>query len=291
MKRTIILICLFVVILIGFRLIAKGFESGNLEIASYFTIEKKSEKLTRKLASYNKKNQEEYDKSVENLNTSIKKYEESKSKYDAIYAELADVLNKGNSNEQDAVEEVIYSDKEKYKVDFLLVTLGAYGEKNGVDVIYQLATSSTIDANAGTLKYFLADLKFTITGSYINVSNFISDIENDDKLGWEIKNFSMSNGTNNGYTGVSATFTIKDVPIDSDSYLASTAGYDVTPQKNTQNNTQNSSGNVDNTTTNTVQNTTAFNTVSNDVSNNTTNTISNTVTNTVSNAVVNNAVN
>ncbi|MBR1540926.1 MAG: hypothetical protein IJ629_07315 [Clostridia bacterium] len=156
------------------------------------------------------------------MNSSIKNYETSKNKYESILEELADVLNeKDGESEQEMLEEIIYSDKEKYKVDFLLVKLGTYGQKEGVDVIYQLTTSSTVDPNSTTLNYFLADLKFTVTGPYMNVANFISDLENDAELGWEINDFAMANGNNNGYSGVSAVFTIRDVPIDSESYLNS----------------------------------------------------------------------
>ena len=168
------------------------------------------------------------------------------------------------------IEEIIYSDKEKYKVDFLLVTLGNYGEKEGVDVFYQLTTSATTDTNATSLNYFLADLKFTITGQYMDVTNFISDLENDDKLNWEIREFAMASGTANGYSGVSAKFTVRDVPIDSESYLASASAAPETPT------TDGSAANT-NTTANTTANAVVFNTVSNTTTNTTTNTVSNTV--------------
>ena len=222
MKRLITFICLIVVLIGGYYLITKGIESNNLNIASYETLETKSEALTKKLAAYDKRNQEEYDTAVNGLNSSIKTYEISKKKYEDILAELSDVLNqKEGETEQEILEEIIYSDKEKYKVDFLLVKLGTYGQKEGVDVIYQLTTSSTTDPNSTTLNYFLADLKFTVTGPYMNVANFISDLEDDAELGWEINDFAMANGTNNGYSGVASMFTIRDVPIDSESYLAS----------------------------------------------------------------------
>lgn len=285
MKRLITFICLFVVIFLGYQMIEKGLEAGSLNISSYNVIETKSEALTKKLASYDKKNQEEYDTAVNNLNSSIRTYQASKEKYETIYEELADVLNKEDTDEstQEIIEEIIYSDKEKYKVDFLLVQLGAYGKKNGVDVIYQLTTSSTTDPNSSTLKYFLADLKFTVTGAYINVATFISDIENDDKLGWEISDFAMSSGTSNGYSGVSATFTIKDVPIDSESYLTSvSSGATTTTPENTTDETG-TTPSTDGTTPD--SNTTDSNTVSNTVTNTTTDTA------TPSNTVVNNTVN
>ena len=271
MKRLITFIFLIVIIVIGCYLIKKGFENDIFNVSSYETIETKSEALTKKLALYDKKNQDEYDAATNSLKTSTKAYNESKTKYDDILSELADVINNGDGD--DEIEEIIYSDKEKYKVDFLLVTLGDYGAEEGVDVVYQLTTSSTIDPNASTLNYFLADLRFTVTGQYMDVTNFISDLENDDKLGWEINGFAMENGSANGYEGVSAVFVIRDVPIDSESFIASEGMSNInenTNRSDNQNPTQTSTQNTVTNTTNMVSNTT--NTVSNSVSN-TTNTI------------------
>lgn len=276
MKRLFTFIFLIVIIVVGCYLIKKGFENEVFDVSSYEKIESKSEDLTKKLADYNEKNEVDYNEAIDELNTASKAYGESKAKYDEIFTELADVIN-NNGEDSEAIEEVIYSDKEKYKVDFLLVTLGDYGAEEGVDVVYQLTTSSTIDPNSSTLKYFLADLRFTVTGQYMDVANFISDLENDNKLGWEINDFAMENGSANGYTGVSAVFTIRDVPIDSESFIASEGMNNLdnnqnqgqTPNQNTITNTTTTNTAVS-PTTNTISNTT--NTVSNRVGN-TTNTV------------------
>lgn len=284
MKRLITFICLIVVILLGYQLVTKGFENDSIDIASYEKIEKKSEALTKKLASYDKKNQEEYETALTTLNSSIKMFKDSKAKYEDIYEELADMLkdDESETGEQETIEEIIYSDKEKYNVDFLFVTFGNYAEKEGVDVNYKLTTSSTTDPNSATLNYFLADLKVTVTGQYIDVSNFISDLENDEKLGWEIKDFQMAQGNANGYSGVSATFTIKDVPIDSESYIESSAP--TVDENYTGDGTETTDPNAvptDNTTNTITDGNVVSNTIDNTANTNTT------MTNTVSNNTVN----
>lgn len=284
MKRLITFICLIVVILLGYQLVTKGFENDSIDIASYEKIEKKSEALTKKLASYDKKNQEEYETALTTLNSSIKMFKDSKAKYEDIYEELADMLkdDESETGEQETIEEIIYSDKEKYNVDFLFVTFGNYAEKEGVDVNYKLTTSSTTDPNSATLNYFLADLKVTVTGQYIDVSNFISDLENDEKLGWEIKDFQMAQGNANGYSGVSATFTIKDVPIDSESYIESSAP--TVDENSTGDGTETTDPNAvptDNTTNTITDGNVVSNTIDNTANTNTT------MTNTVSNNTVN----
>ena len=74
MKRLITFICLIVIIIVGCLMIKKGFENNFFNIASYNTIETKSEALTKKLAAYDKKNKDEYDTAVTNLKTSVKQY-------------------------------------------------------------------------------------------------------------------------------------------------------------------------------------------------------------------------
>ncbi|MBR2289116.1 MAG: hypothetical protein IJ867_00435 [Clostridia bacterium] len=288
MKRLITFICLIVIIFVGYKMVEKGFDNDTFNIASYEVIETKSEALTKKLALYDKKNQDEYGTAVNNLNSSIRSYNTSKEKYETILAELEDILNSGDDEEvAEVIEEIIYSDKEKYKVDFLLVVLGRLGEKNGVDVIYRLTTSSTTDPNSTTLGYFLADLEFTVTGAYMDVATFISDLENDDRLSWEIKNFAMASGNSNGYSGVTATFTIKDVPIDSESFISSSLSSPSTTDTQTENpvddgaattNDGTTPSDATNETTNTTSNETASQANTNTTANTTNTVTNNTVT-------------
>ena len=57
----------------------------------------------------------------------------------------------------------------------------------------------------------MCDLNFTVTGEYIDITNFIYSIENDDKLKFEISNFTMEKGGEN----LQATFVVKKVPVNS----------------------------------------------------------------------------
>ena len=116
MKRLFTFIFLIVIIVVGCYLIKKGFENEFFDVSSYEKIESKSEDLTKKLADYNEKNEVDYNEAIDELNTASKAYGESKAKYDEIFAELADVIN-NNGEDSEAIEEVIYSDKEKYKVE------------------------------------------------------------------------------------------------------------------------------------------------------------------------------
>ncbi len=283
MKRLITVIGLIAVIFVGYIFISKGFENDKFQIASYNTIETKSEALTKKLAAYDKRNKEDYQAQEGMLNVAKTSYQTEKEKYETILEELQDVLNQDpDSEDSEAIEQVIYSNQKVYDIGFVEGTLGLYADKEGVDLILGLVSTN---ANLSTGKFFLADLQFTITGEYMSVSNFISDIESDSELGWEINDFSMTSGSNNGYSGVSAKINVKGVPIEVESYL----------ERASQNNNQgtgdnaNQTGDPNSNTTNTTNTTTDGNSVSNGVVNNNTN--STNTTNTTNTTVSNNTVN
>ena len=61
----------------------------------------------------------------------------------------------------------------------------------------------------GSQSYIMCDLKFTVSGDYIPITDFIYDLEDDNKLGFEISDFSLAKGGDN----LQATFTVKNVPI------------------------------------------------------------------------------
>ena len=86
---------------------------------------------------------------------------------------------------------------------------------NIIRLSFRLLCGGTASIDTGDFKFGKAD------GQYIDVAHFISDLEDDDRLNWEINNFAMNSGSGE----VTATFTIKDVPIDSESFISSaTAG-------------------------------------------------------------------
>ena len=55
----------------------------------------------------------------------------------------------------------------------------------------------------------MCDLKFTVTGEYIAITDFIYSLEDDDTLGFEISEFLLEKGGEN----LQATFIVKEVPI------------------------------------------------------------------------------
>lgn len=93
------------------------------------------------------------------------------------------------------------SQLETYDIDYLWTKLGNYAKDENVVIKIELVSG-------GTSKN-LYNLNFTANGGYVNITDFIYDIENDSKLGFKIDEFKMQNSGND----LVATFSCKDVPV------------------------------------------------------------------------------
>ena len=105
-----------------------------------------------------------------------------------------------------------------------------------------------IDVVSGTIaETDYRDLNFTVSGNYLAITNFITELENDDTLQFTIDDFSMTQNH--------ATFTVKNVKIDSASTAASSQSSKSTSNTNTSSNASSSA----NSNTNTASNNTTTN--------------------------------
>ena len=133
-------------------------------------------------------------------------------------------------------------------IEFLLVRIENHAKSEGVAMNMVVTRSSSGAEN-------VYNLNFTATGSYVGIEEFITDIEDDSRLGYKIEEFKMNSSSENGDT-VQATFVCKDIKIEGiSSNSSSTAN-----------------------TTDMTDTTSPGNTVSNDTTDSTTNTTSNNTT-------------
>ena len=121
------------------------------------------------------------------------------------------------------------------------------------------------------------NLKFTVTGSYISITDFISDIENDSTLGFKIEEFKMSPSGSEG--DLQATFTCKEITIKDVSQNV------VKTQTQDNQNNENNNGNNTNITNTNSTNTSNNNTTNTNTANNTNNTNTTNSTNTTNNTI------
>ena len=99
---------------------------------------------------------------------------------------------------------------QQYEVEVLWTKIGMYATKNGVVLKFDITESSNGTPNVN-------DLKFTATGSYISITDFVADIEKDAKLSFTIENFELVPATTqdtkaNG-RNLQATFRVKDIAL------------------------------------------------------------------------------
>ena len=280
MKRVIIIVLLIIAIVLGYQIVVNGFETsdGEVLISSYEQVESDSDDLASDIAAYNTLNDTQYNTMLTTLKSSINNYKSTKEEYEELIAELGTMVD---GNAEGTEDEIVYvSPISAYEIDFLWTIIGNYAKSEGLVITMDINKSSVPGNNVSGYEYY--NLSFSVTGQYINIANFLYDIEDDDRLSFEIRDFSMTSGA--------ATFTIYSVPIDSETLMASnnnsstiTAddGTQVTidgSENNVSNNVGNEtvSSNSTNTTNDTNSSSTNDNSTNTDNSSNTTNEVNNT---------------
>lgn len=271
--RKIVFLLIMVLAIVGCYIVSvEGVQSNLIQIASYDEVKAANKQLDTQISELNRKNTTEYESKRTALTTAVKNYKDKKEKYEALAPTVQET-------EEQEPEETATSNTKPYDVDFLWTIVGNYATETGISIDFTFVKSTT--ASTSSSDYFtMSDINFTVSGTYNSIIEFIYDIEDDDRLGFEIKNFKMSKGG----SGVQATFSAIGVPINNENLTT------LTTQSTTDSTNTALTGNTttDNTvagdTTNAISNTTAdTNAVSTD-----TNTVANTTTtNTTTNTTAN----
>ena len=185
--RKILFIILIILLLVGAGfLIINGLELGNFNIWGIRDIIDKNNNIDQKNQQLSNLVSVTYPGNLEELNTSSETLTSTRKEY-----EDKSVLVSNSK---------YYMQTEKYEIEFLWTKLGNYAKDNNVQIKIDVVNSVTEE---------LYDLNFTIMGAYIDVTDFIYDIENDSKLGFKIEDFHMSANQN----GVTGTFSCKEIGI------------------------------------------------------------------------------
>ena len=186
MKKILISVLIILLLILSYFALAKGI--GFLKIKSINDIKNASTKLENDFNEANKLSSKTYPSEVEALESAIKQLKISKQEYD----------NKNlYSTEENSLGTI---EIKTYKIHYLWTILGNYRKDREIQ-------SLTLDLKSTETKD-VYDLQFTLVGSYTRITDFLYDIENDEELNFEIKNFSISsaasttqtNNTNNNNT-------------------------------------------------------------------------------------------
>ncbi len=188
MKKILILILIALLVALAGYIGFKGVSIGNFQILGITGIREKNELLDEKVQEASKLVEKDYKQALSTLNDSSKKLEQEKQEY----TDMTTVSSEGDIQAANQIE--------KYTLETLWVLLGNHADAEGVDVKIDIVKGNTSD---------VYNLNITATGTYVGITEFISDIENDSKLGFKIEAFKMvPNGSK-----LQATFTCNSITI------------------------------------------------------------------------------
>ena len=198
MKKILIIVMIILLSVIAYSTVASGYNVGDFQVLGIKDIQDKNNELNEKIQEANKKNTTTYQDKMNQLNVVAKDLIAKKKSYEELvsYSKDSDVA-KAQQFQQ-------------YEVEVLWTKIGMYATKNGVVLKFDITESSNGTPNVN-------DLKFTATGSYISITDFVADIEKDAKLSFTIENFELVPATTqdtkaNG-RNLQATFRVKDIAL------------------------------------------------------------------------------
>lgn len=201
MKKTLISIIGVILLILILVCIFRGISIGKMSIYSVKNIQEKSLNLDSKIEEANTQINQNYAKSRADIETASKNLKRVKEEYETIVG----------ADGGFGITQI-----EKYKIEYLWGIIGGYGDDENVVVTLDIKETSIPDTY---------NINFTLNGSYVDITDFLYDIENDDELNYRIKDFKLlpltktsTTTTDNTVTTVStetlqATFVVENIII------------------------------------------------------------------------------
>lgn len=249
MRKILLIVLILLLLLLGGYIVINQLELGALEILGVKGIQQESQKLDSKIQEASTLASNNYQTEISNLNNSLKSLKKEKQSYEDLVT-------------LSTTEEVTEAAKfETYEIEYIWTKIGNHATSEGV--IIKLEVTKGSSSTQG-----LYDLKFTATGSYIGISDFIRDVENDTSLGFKIEDFNLEPGENTD--DLVGTFACKDISIKIDEANLVQAPQENNSEESDQKENKSKDTNKNNT------NNTSNTTTNSNTTKNTTNTTSNT---------------
>ena len=225
-----ILLGLVTIFLLGFAIYIAvyGVNLGSIKIDSILAIKEENAKLEQKIENATKLKNTDYTQDLAALENAYKKLMTEKDKYEQM-------LELGVDENGEALNKI-----PEYETETLWITIGNYAKKEGVDLKIQPTLNNNISKTY--------DLNFTVTGGYIQIIDFLYDIERDTTLIFKIDNFKMVPGSSTDE--LVATFTCKDVKVNISDNLDDTSNQAEDNNSNTTSDKSNTTSDTSNTSSN-----------------------------------------
>lgn len=244
MKKILISVLIVLLLILAYFMIWQGINIGFIKIEGIKDIKSASASLDEDINKANELSNQKYPSEQEGLEEAIRKLKISKQEYENKVAYNTNETTLG------AIE------VKTYKIHYLWAKLGNYKKDRNVRSLgLDLKTTQTSD---------IYDLQFTVVGEYSSIIEFLYDIEDDEELNFEIKDFIMQPYTQTTTTTVTDVdknnkSTEKVNPYDTITEITTTGGT-ANKNSNTITSTTQNQTNNNNTTINNTQNQTNNNT-------------------------------
>ena len=172
MKKILIsILIVLLIVLTGFT-IFKGISIGNFTVLSASQINDKNTQLTSEIEIAQQLLKKNYPETKEKLSSSISDLLNKKEEYFKL-AKLSSEKEITKANTE-----------ETYLIEFLWTRIGNHATSKGVNL--------TIDVKSGDAgDQMVKNLTITAKGYYVGIMDFVSSLENDDKLNFKIENFKL----------------------------------------------------------------------------------------------------
>lgn len=172
MKKILIAILITLLIILTYIVLARSISIAGFKIDSISNIKSASENLNQNVDKANSLVDETYPGEMTTLEDAIKNLKIAKQKYESKNIYNVDETELG----------ALHVDT--YKIHYLWTRLGNYRKDRGVRSLnLDLKTTQTAD---------VYDLQFTLIGTYSSIIEFLYDIEGDEELNFEPKNFTIT---------------------------------------------------------------------------------------------------
>ena len=170
MKKTLILIIGAIILILTILAGIRGINVGKASVYSIKQITESSLYLDTKVEEANTETNQNYAQAISLTDESIKKLKNAKEEYETKVAPLT-----GNNG-------IGITQIEKYKIEYIWNKLGSYAKDEGIKIILDFEETTISDTY---------NIKFSLSGSYVGITNFIYHIENDDELNYKVTNFKI----------------------------------------------------------------------------------------------------
>ena len=196
MRIKLIISLLIILILMTCILITSGIGDGNFVVESFVKLEQKTAELNSEVYNLQSQNTSEYKIKRQALIDVSNEYKNKKMQYESLIPIIQGVGNEKSKS------------FDLYDIDFLWTIIGNYATEDELELQFDVS-KFTNDIYFLNADYILCDLKFTILGEYLSIVDFIYDLEDDERLNFEISNFIMNKMEKN----LQAKFVVKSIPI------------------------------------------------------------------------------